>query len=1036
MLRKRIGSASGKTQRANGGGFTLIASLLLMLLLSGLAIGLMLMVNTEGKVGGMDLQNNFAYHAAEGGMEKMTSDLALTFQNAQSPTASQICAVGSQPPTMVGVSWKQYSVQPASGCSGTLLANFGQISSGPDQGLYAQIIPINMLTTAALPGGQEATMTRQAQVALIPVFQFGVFSESDLAFFSGPNFDFGGRIHTNSDLYPEVGNGSTLWLHDKISVWGNVVRANLPNGFPTSANYAGTVQATARSGGCDGQPNPNSNCPALGLTSGSVTGAGGNPPQSAQNTSWPTTSLTTFAGRFVDGDYGLSGCGTGGTAKCGTGAKKLSLPFVSGTANPYEIIRRPPAGESQTSTLGESREYNMAQIRVLLTDDPAELPGGSSDANNVRLANVPGTPGSNPYGIATSTPAGLPVLGAGSTYNTYFAAASNAVPDETNCAGTYCPTVNVKSTIAADWPFGPATPTSGAQTLTPSGAPIISGAAGNATPTISLCPPANVSAANLPAGCSNVSAAYPYYVSTPTTTWNLIDGYLRVEYKDSTGNWNPVTMEWLQLGFARGTTPPTAPGNNPVNPNAILVLQQPADRAGNGAVDALGLAPVCTKVVSGVCTKWNNPLPPEILTDSLMPTPASPSTSPLFGVTSSATAAQSVSMFNWYPINFYDVREGEVRDINTGDSSCTANGVMNAVEIDVGNLKQWLAGNIGTSGTNVDYVAQNGYILYFSDRRGMLTNPYKARKTGDSGLEDVVNAAAAAGTPDGVLEPAAAGASVSPEDVNQNGYLDNYGGANLGLGFYNGGTNINGSIVSATPDNPYNPRITSCSITGRKNWVSGARHVLKLVDGSLGNVPLRTDVGAPNTGGFSVASENPVYVQGDYNSNSTDTTWTTVTDVVGHSAAAVIADSVSVLSNSWNDLNSFTTPTSMASRVATNTYYRLAIAGGKNVNFPRPTWGASQDFGTDGGAHNFLRYLENWGGKTLNYKGSMVSMYYSTYDTGIFKCCTIVYSPPTRNYYFDSDFTLPSGLPPGTPLFRDVNTLGYRQMLTTRTAGQ
>jgi len=57
-------------------GFTLIASLMMLLLLSGLAIGLMLMVNTEGKVGGTDLQNNAAFASAEGGVEKMTSDLA------------------------------------------------------------------------------------------------------------------------------------------------------------------------------------------------------------------------------------------------------------------------------------------------------------------------------------------------------------------------------------------------------------------------------------------------------------------------------------------------------------------------------------------------------------------------------------------------------------------------------------------------------------------------------------------------------------------------------------------------------------------------------------------------------------------------------------------------------------------------------------------------------------------------------------------------------------------------------------------------
>ena len=49
---------------------------------------------------------------------------------------------------------------------------------------------------------------------------------------------------------------------------------------------------------------------------------------------------------------------------------------------------------------------------------------------------------------------------------------------------------------------------------------------------------------------------------------------------------------------------------------------------------------------------------------------------------------------------------------------------MNAVEIDVGNLSKWLAGTIPGSGTSVDFNAQNGYILYFSDRRGMLLNPH------------------------------------------------------------------------------------------------------------------------------------------------------------------------------------------------------------------------------------------------------------------------------------------------------------------------
>ena len=31
------------------------------------------------------------------------------------------------------------------------------------------------------------------------------------------------------------------------------------------------------------------------------------------------------------------------------------------------------------------------------------------------------------------------------------------------------------------------------------------------------------------------------------------------------------------------------------------------------------------------------------------------------------------------------------------------------------------------------------------------------------------------------------------------------------------------------------------------------------------------------------------------------------------------------------------------------------------MNFPQPA-GTGADFGTDGGVHNFLRYIEDWGG--------------------------------------------------------------------------
>jgi hypothetical protein len=999
-------------------GFTLIASLLLLCLLSGIAIGLLMMVNTEGRAGGDDLQNTMAYRSAEGAIEKMTSDLANSFQGGQVPTPAQITGLTALVPTGdPSVTYPDYTFTPSVNSSGALNATYAEIQTGTFQGLYASTVPITLKATALRSLGQEVTMLRTVEVALVPVFQFGVFSDSDLGFYSSPNLDFQGRVHTNGDLYLGVANGYTLTFHDKITAYGNVIRTVLPNGLAAATNNdSGTVDILTAAQGCDGaQPA----CRAIAATEGSITGAGGNPPQSPYNAgppSWQTISQSTYNGWITDGNYGVP---------INTGVKQLVLPFVqsnNGTPVPqYEIIRRPPTGELSSTPLGSSRLYNEAEIRVLLSDNPAELPGGTGDANNVRLANGQFNGGPNyTTGVAASTPT-LAALASGKPRMTYFAEGSTAVPDPGTWAST---SMSGAYSLPADWPSAPLTTNVDLLPTSPLQAPLLSSNATNPAPAVSLPICSGTGGATVP-----TCPAYPYYTPAAAgaaSSWNLLDGYLRVEALEG-GAWVGVTQEWLSLGFARGMLPPTSPGpatnagSNQVNPNAILILQEPADRNGNGGTpDATGVAPTCAKVSGkyplSSCTYGK---PPEVWTDSF-------TSSPWYGDGAQTT---SVSRNNWYPINFYDTREGEVRDVKAGNNSCTASGVMNAVELDVGNLKRWLAGSIGTTGSSVNYTLQNGYILYFSDRRGMLPNPNGTlidpanTKTGDSGLEDSINSSTAAGTPDNKLEPIAAGRNESPEDVNDNLVLDNFGEANLGNGF----------SANAAGGNQY-VRIASCLATGRANWVSGARHVLKLVDGSLGNLPVRPD---NNGGGFTVGSENPVYILGDYNTSAADPMWANPTTGVepAHAAAAIIADAVTVLSDNWSDLESMTNPTDASQRPAATTYYRVAIAAGKNINFPFPAWEDSTDygFGTDGGVHNFIRFLEDWSGSTLNYKGSLVSLYYSTYSTGTFKCCTYsVYQPPTRNYVFDPLFSQPQNLPPGTPQFRDIDNLSYQQSFTPR----
>ncbi len=142
------------------------------------------------------------------------------------------------------------------------------------------------------------------------------------------------------------------------------------------------------------------------------------------------------------------------------------------------------------------------------------------------------------------------------------------------------------------------------------------------------------------------------------------------------------------------------------------------------------------------------------------------------------------SRYNWLPINFYDPREGEVRDVAASPANtCSPNGVMNAIELDVGNLRKWLRGTLPGSGTLTDYQKQNGYVLFYSDRRGMQLDPTTAPlvKTGKYGFEDVINSGVSSGTPDGALELA--------EDVDGNGQLDRWGAANVGDGFGVNSTN-------------------------------------------------------------------------------------------------------------------------------------------------------------------------------------------------------------------------------------------------------
>src|SRR5277367_6406743 len=251
-IRKKRGTMTMNRIKSQSQGFTLIASLLLLALMSCMAIGLFMMVTTEGKAGGNDLQNTMAFRDAEGGIEKMTADMANTTTAILNPQVSDITGLSANNPNPA--MYVQYTLTPATKNNDgvTPFTHWTQIPSGTFAGLNAQSWDVTLVSTAQTPLNDQVSMTRTVQIDMVPVFQFGAFSETDLSYYNNPSFEFGGRVHTNGDLYLNAASGADVYFHNKLEAYGNVIREVWPNGYSVATYGAnGNIHIPTASLGCD-----------------------------------------------------------------------------------------------------------------------------------------------------------------------------------------------------------------------------------------------------------------------------------------------------------------------------------------------------------------------------------------------------------------------------------------------------------------------------------------------------------------------------------------------------------------------------------------------------------------------------------------------------------------------------------------------------------------------------------------------------------------------------------------------------------------
>jgi hypothetical protein len=173
--------------------------------------------------------------------------------------------------------------------------------------------------------------------------------------------------------------------------------------------------------------------------------------------------------------------------------------------------------------------------------------------------------------------------------------------------------------------------------------------------------------------------------------------------------------------------------------------------------------------------------------------------------------------------------------------------------------------------------------------------------------------------------------------------------------------------------------------------------------------------------GLTVVSQNPIYVEGDYNTGTTTNPekvpsnkngnpgGTDSPTVPGYTRkpAAVIGDAVMLLSNKWKDSKA---SDDVFDRDASNTTYNMALLAGVMPSGYQPSDG-SPAYGYSGGANNYPRFLEDWRNNTCTYYGSMVELFQSAVFTGQWDTGPI-YRPPTRCWNFDTGFI--DNPPPGS----------------------
>jgi hypothetical protein len=893
-------------------GAALAIALLMMILLSAVALGVLAVVQGEAKISGSDLKRTEACYASAAAMEIMTNNFSALFAHTSRPTTAELAEItdtdppeltNPTDPTNIAYTFPEHSITPLPTPSPSPAPLPKTVPNGPFAGLIAGITSYT-LTTTAQSSLAQCKLTRDMNNYLIPLFQFGMFSDKDIELHPGPDFTFNGRVHANGNIYV---NGSVKFL-DKVTVANELVYDVLRNG---STRSGATVSMVV--GGIDVPLNKGSvnNGPNLPTATASPLGQRGwfpGSPNGTDNATWNSTSVAVATG--TPNKFG------GQLLTRTTGAAQLKLPLQLDGSPTRELIKRRVTNDNPVSTdpsaLSQSRYHTKSRIRILIDDevpnlvDTSGIPAGQGVAlsafNPVLLPNTAISPlfAFNGGGRAlwrindNNTSSADSYLITNPIVLQQQQTGGVTAPQADTVRGVRAAPAATVITAASKTTGNPISITSAAHGFVTNDLVVIAGGTASTQNTSSNTYwPITVTGVNT-FTLNNSNAVTLGTYAAGGTAYKLvrsaanntvipygagITGRILIQIVDAAGNEFDVTQQILSMGMTEG------------EPNSIIQLQRPLWAAfTQGSRDASGgtnqnLADILNTTsigadgeisISALSLTGNGYLTgigEDTIAAQRSDTPPSNAMSSLM----SGTVGTNWSSWNAIvPINVYNMREGHLQT-SVGQDAVYERGITSIVEVNMRNLARWIDGvydrNLlaGTNAVSTNIGHLDGYTVYVSDRRG---DNVRSMTVANPGSKPVTYSTfnATNGMVDNVDIYGPNGSMDAGEDVQNKGLSV---GASLGSAtvspFLKDITELpDPAVLTGTYGTDNLKRAVAVAAWANLDTVTPTNHkyfrsAVRLFNGE--NLQVTTSVARrlSTTHGLTVSSENMVYIWGNYN---------------------------------------------------------------------------------------------------------------------------------------------------------------------------